>query len=156
MVNHTYKEQTMYPRDIMSGGTGPYYSADNIWILGRQQDKDGTEIQGYNFVINVEKSRFVKEKSKILINITYEHGINRWSGLLEEALDLGYVTKPKQGWYALVDQETKQPLEPNMRASELVDNGEIWKLLLESGMAEALTKKYHLGDANILQREETE
>jgi hypothetical protein len=38
---------------------------DNIFILGHQQEKDGTEIVGYNFIINVEKSRYVKEKSKI-------------------------------------------------------------------------------------------
>ena len=57
-VNHTYKEIGLFPRDVVSGGTGIYYSADNIWILGRQQDKQGTEIKGYHFVINVEKSRY--------------------------------------------------------------------------------------------------
>ena len=65
VVNHTYKEIGMFPKDIVGGGTGSYYSADNIFILGRQQEKDGTEITGYNFIINVEKSRYVKEKSKI-------------------------------------------------------------------------------------------
>ena len=54
-VNHTYKEIGLYPKDIVSGGTGAYYSADAIWIIGRQQEKDGAEIAGYNFVINIEK-----------------------------------------------------------------------------------------------------
>ena len=40
VVNHTYKEIGMFPKDIVGGGTGSYYSADTIWILGRQQDKD--------------------------------------------------------------------------------------------------------------------
>ena len=40
VVNHTYKEMALYPRDIVSGGTGIYYSANTIWILGRQQEKD--------------------------------------------------------------------------------------------------------------------
>src|SRR6056300_2115850 len=57
VVNHTYKEIGMFPKDIVGGGTGSYYSADNIFILGRQQDKDGKEVSGYNFIINVEKSR---------------------------------------------------------------------------------------------------
>ncbi len=38
-VNHTYKEIGLFPKDIVSGGTGIYYSADNIWILGRRQNK---------------------------------------------------------------------------------------------------------------------
>ena len=62
VVNHTYKEIGLYPKDIVGGGTGSYYSADNIFILGRQQEKEGTEVVGYNFIINVEKSRYVKEK----------------------------------------------------------------------------------------------
>ena len=60
-VNHTYQEIGLFPKSIVSGGTGIYYSADNIWILGRRQNKKGTEVTGYDFVINVEKSRFVKE-----------------------------------------------------------------------------------------------
>jgi RecA/RadA recombinase len=48
VVNHTYKEIGMFPKDIVGGGTGSYYSADNIYILGRQQEKTGTEITGYN------------------------------------------------------------------------------------------------------------
>ena len=38
VVNHTYKEIGMFPKDIVGGGTGSYYSADNIYILGRQQE----------------------------------------------------------------------------------------------------------------------
>ena len=48
-VNHTYKEIGLFPKDVVSGGTGIYYSADAIWIIGRQQDKVGTEIQGYHY-----------------------------------------------------------------------------------------------------------
>ena len=38
VVNHTYKEIGLYPKDIVGGGTGSYYSADNIFIIGRQQE----------------------------------------------------------------------------------------------------------------------
>ena len=62
-VNHTYKEIGLFPRDVVGGGTGIYYSADNIWIIGRQQVKAGTEVSGYNFMMGVEKSRFVREKT---------------------------------------------------------------------------------------------
>jgi len=43
VVNHIYMEQGMFPKAIVSGGTGIYYSAQNIYIVGRQQDKDGTD-----------------------------------------------------------------------------------------------------------------
>jgi RecA/RadA recombinase len=156
VVNHTYKEIGLYPKDIVGGGTGSYYGSDNIWILGRQQDKDGTEIQGYHFVINVEKSRYVKEKSKIPITISYDGGINRWSGLLDVALDGGYVSKPKVGWYARVDRSTGEIVPPNMRAGDLVDNAEFWKTMFkDTDFAKYIKEKYSIAHGAILS-EETE
>ena len=82
VVNHTYMEIGMFPKAIVGGGTGSYYSADNIFIIGRQQEKEGTEIVGYNFIINVEKSRYVKEKSKIPITVSLmvvlANGLGYW------------------------------------------------------------------------------
>jgi len=66
VVNHTYKEIGMFPKDIVGGGTGSYYSADNIFILGRQQEKEGTEIVGYNFIINVENHDTLKRNQRFL------------------------------------------------------------------------------------------
>jgi RecA/RadA recombinase len=107
VVNHTYKEIGLYPKDIVSGGTGIYYSADNIFIIGRQQEKDGNELTGYNFIINVEKSRFVREKSKIPVEVSFEGGISTWSGLLDVALQSGHVVKPSNGWYQKKGEEKK-------------------------------------------------
>ena len=105
-VNHTYQEIGLFPKAIVSGGTGIYYSADNIWIIGRRQEKVGTEIKGYNFIINVEKSRFVKEKSKIPISVTWDGGIEKYSGLLDIALGASYVAKPANGWYQKVNTDS--------------------------------------------------
>jgi RecA/RadA recombinase len=107
VVNHTYKEIGLYPKDIVGGGTGSYYSADTIWILGRQQEKAGTEIVGYNFIINVEKSRFVREKSKIPVAVSFDGGIQKYSGLLDIALEGNFVSKPSNGWYSLKGEEKK-------------------------------------------------
>jgi hypothetical protein len=87
--------------------TGIYYSADNIWIVGRQQNKKDSDLLGYHFVINVDKSRFVKEKSKIPISVSFGGGIEKYSGLLEIALAGGFVTKPSMGWYARKGQSEK-------------------------------------------------
>lgn len=152
VVNHTYKTLEMYSKDVVGGGTGAYYGADNIWILGRQQEKDGTEISGYNFIINVEKSRFVKEKSKIPISISFDGGINRWSGLLEVATEGGYVAKPKVGWYCVVDRTTGELGEKNYRAKDLIDNKEFWLNLLDTtDFAEYVRKKYSLEETHMVE-----
>ena len=111
VVNHTYKEIGLYPKDIASGGTGVYYSADNIYIIGRQQEKEGTELTGYNFIINVEKSRHVREKSKIPVEVSFEGGISKWSGLIDVALEGGFVTKPSNGWYQKKGSDEKLRLK---------------------------------------------
>lgn len=155
VINHTYKEIGMFPKDIVGGGTGSYYGSDNIWILGRQQDKDGTEIQGYHFVINIEKSRYVKEKSKIPITVSFDGGINRWSGLLDVAIDGGYIVKPKAGWYATVDRETGEIQAPNMRAADIVDNKEFWtRMFKETDFAKYIENRYKIGLGAILEDEE--
>ena len=129
-VNHTYKEIGLFPRDVVSGGTGIYYSADNIWIIGRQQDKHGTEIKGYHFVINVEKSRYVKEKSKIPISVSWDGGVQYWSGLLDVAMSGNYVSKPSPGWYCRIDKSTGELVEPKVREKDTL-NEEFWKPIIE-------------------------
>lgn len=156
-VNHTYKTMEMYAKDVVGGGTGAYYGADNIWILGRQQEKDGNEIQGYHFVINVEKSRFVREKSKIPITISYEGGINRWSGLLDIAVEGDYVAKPKVGWYAVVDRTTGEVSGKNFRAADIVDSKEFWmNIFKETDFADYIKKRYSLDTEGTLVYEEDE
>jgi RecA/RadA recombinase len=149
-VNHTYKEIGMFPKDIVGGGTGIYYSADNIWILGRQQDKVGTEIKGYHFVINIEKSRYVKEKSKIPISVSWEGGVQRWSGLLEVAVAGKYVFKPSNGWYQRMDPETGEILGNKYREKDTL-TGDFWEPIFnETDFKEFVKKQYTIGHAAIV------
>ena len=141
-VNHTYQEIGLFPKAIVSGGTGIYYSADNIWIIGRQQEKKGTEIKGYHFIINVEKSRFVKEKSKVPISVTWEGGIERFSGLLQVAMAGGYVVKPTMGWYASVNKETGEINEPKVREKDTLAE-EFWKPIFEKTDFKEFVKSYY-------------
>jgi RecA/RadA recombinase len=149
VVNHTYKTMELYAKDVVGGGTGSYYSADNIYILGRQQEKEGTEIVGYNFIINVEKSRHVREKSKIPVNVTFEGGINKYSGLLDIALEGNFVQKPSNGWYAKVDQETGEL--GDKKRYDATQTEEFWKDLLASPkFAEYVRKKYEISYGSIM------
>lgn len=131
-INHTYKEQgSMYPRDVVSGGTGGTYSSNDIWIISRSQEKEGTELAGYTFTINIEKSRRVKEKSKIPLTVMFDGGITRYSGLLDLALEAGMVIKPSMGWYQKVDPETGEVLEGKYRMKD-TNTAEFWEPLLKS------------------------
>ena len=129
-IAHTYDTQEMFSKKVVSGGTGLYYSADDIWILGRRQNKEGTSIVGYDFVINVDKSRYVREKSIIPISVTWEGGVDAYSGLLDVALAGQFVVKPSNGWYSKVDQETGEVEEKKYRAKELT--AEFWSDILAS------------------------
>ena len=150
VINHTYKEQSLYPKDIVSGGTGIYYSADTIWIIGRQQDKDGDEMKGYHFIINVEKSRFVREKSKISISVSWEGGIERNSGLLDVAFEGGYVTKPQVGWYVAHDPKTKKDLSKKLRADQTFDDS-FWNTIYEkTDFKEYVKNRYSMGHKEML------
>jgi RecA/RadA recombinase len=146
VVNHTYSEMSMHPRQIVGGGTGATYGSDNIWIVGRQQDKDGTEIKGYHFIINVEKSRYVKEKSKIPITVSYENGINRWSGLFDVALEGKFITKVTAQRYAKTNPSTGEVLSKNFSAASIINNDEFWQeMLTGTKLAEYIENTFSLG-----------
>jgi RecA/RadA recombinase len=146
-INHTYKEIGLFPKDVVSGGTGIYYSADNIWIIGRRQEKDGTEIKGYHFIVNIEKSRYVKEKSKIPISVSWEGGIQTWSGLIDLAVEGGFVHKGKKGrstGYAVIDQSTGEIDEKVYYERETM-NEEFWMPILEdTKFSEFISGKYKI------------
>jgi RecA/RadA recombinase len=156
VVNHTYMEIGMFPKAIVGGGTGSYYSADNIFVLGRQQEKEGTEVVGYNFIINVEKSRYTKEKSKIPVSVSFDGGISRWSGLLDIALDSGLVIKPSNGWYSRVDVTTGEVEEKKWRIKD-TDTKDFWMPLITSEKFQSYVKdKYQIASGAIMQGGEEE
>lgn len=130
-INHTYQTLEIYSKAQISGGTGILYSANDAWIISRSQEKDGTELAGYTFTINIEKSRRVKEKSKIPLTVMFDGGITRYSGLLDLALEAGIVIKPSMGWFQKVDPQTGEVLEGKYRAKD-TDTAEFWEPLLKS------------------------
>jgi RecA/RadA recombinase len=153
VVNHTYMEIGMFPKAIVGGGTGAYYSADNIFIIGRQQEKEGTEVIGYNFIINVEKSRYVREKSKIPVTVYHDGGISRWSGLLDIALESGHVIKPSNGWYSKVDKDSGEIEDKKYRVKD-TDTKEFWMpILMQKSFIQFVKDKYQVGSSEILSDE---
>lgn len=147
-------EHYVLENGVVTHNTGVYLSADNIYILGRQQEKDGTEIVGYNFIINVEKSRYVKEKSKIPISVTFDDGVSKWSGLIDIALELGFVTKPSNGWYSRVNTQTGEMEEKKYRLKE-TNTKDFWEQILNSEkFRDAVYNRYAISSGSVISDEE--
>ena len=103
MIGHTYGTMEMYSKPILSGGTGIYYNANNIIFIGREQVKNvKKEFVGWQYNLKIEKSRFVKEGTKLPFKVTYDHWVHKYSGLQEIALEGGYIKKPKGGYFTRV------------------------------------------------------
>lgn len=146
-------EHYVLENGVVTHNTGIYLSADTIFIIGRQQEKDGTELMGWNFIINVEKSRHVKEKSKIPITVKFESGMSKWSGLLDIALEAGAVIRPSQGWYSRVNQETGEVEDKKYRAKD-TDNKEFWMpILLSERFREWVKNHYKVGMGKLVSDE---
>ena len=144
-INHTYKEIGLFPKNIVSGGTGIYYSANQIFIISKAQEKDGTDLAGFKFTINIEKSRYVKEKSKLPFKVLYDTGIQKWSSLFDLALESGHLTKANQGWYNMVDMDTGEIIEPKKRAKDIETDDEFFEgLVADPRFNEFVERKFKL------------
>ena len=109
---------------------------------------------GYDFIINIEKSRYVKEKSKIPIQVSWDGGVQRFSGLLDVALAGGYVVKPSNGWYARVDRQTGEMVDPKVREKDTL-NEKFWEPILKgTDFADFLKAQYSIGLASKVDMEE--
>jgi len=143
---------------VVTHNTGIYYSANSICIIGRSQEKVGTEIKGYHFKIKIEKSRFVKEATTIPISVMFDGGISLYSGLLEEAMDCGLIVKPKNGWYSIVDLETGEIEDKLHRAKAFIEK-DMWEssnkneLSLLDKLKPHLVDKYKLVHTTISEEE---
>ena len=131
-VNHIYQEIGLFPKNIVSGGTGIYYSANQIFIIGKAQEKDGSELAGFKFTINIEKSRYVKEKSKLPFSVLFETGIQKWSSLFELALESGHLAKASTGWYNTIDPESGEVNPTKKRAKEIEQDDEFFESLIQN------------------------
>ena len=102
-VNSYYDDTSnKYAEKIIKGGKQGYLSSENILIVTRSQEKDADKnLVGFTFNYRVLKGRSVKEGSKFPLTVTFDGGINNYSGIFELAKDAGIIIAPKQGWYQL-------------------------------------------------------
>ena len=101
----------------------------------------------------MEKSRYVKEKSKIPITVSWEGGVKSYSGLLDCALAGGYAVKPSNGWYATVDQSSGE-VGPKVRYDGTLDKSFWDPIFAETDFKDFLKKQYSIGHQSLVEMDE--
>lgn len=141
-INHTYQTTDFFPQQVMGGGTGPMYTANNVLFMSKSKDKDGKDIAGFIFKLKAEKSRFIREGSTFVMNVSFEDGIDKYSDLFEFALETGFIINPSKGFY----QKAEKYNDPRKyRRSDFERNDEIWQQLMEDEeFISAYERKYAL------------
>ena len=104
VINQVYDSMNQYDPLAIAGGRGIYFASSSI-VLGsskakHKENSTATEVTGAVVTAQTKKSRFAKENSKLKYLINYDGGISPFYGMLENALEGGYVEKPSLGWYS--------------------------------------------------------
>lgn len=150
-INHVYKDiSSMYGGTINSGGEKLQYAANIIIQITKSQEKEGKELLGFSFRLVADKSRFIREKTAIPLVVTFDGGIQKWSGMFDLAIQLQWIVAPKQGWYQAVNPHTNTPFfEGNKRRKELENDDEFWNELLTAGFSDDIQKHFSLTSSTI-------
>ena len=148
LKNDVVAHNSLFPEDVVSGGTGGVYSSDTVLVIGKRQVKDGKELIGNEFVLKAEKSRFIKEKSAIPVTVLFDGGLYKHSSLFEWACELGYVDVPAQGWYI----RTNVPDDKKWRKKEIETNSEEFfkPIVSDPKFIEGIEAMYKLGSSKSL------
>lgn len=143
------EENYVLENGVVTHNTGGMYSSNDVFIVGKRQIKEGTKVIGWQFILNIEKSRVIREKAAIPFDVVYGEGINKYSGLLDMGLASGHIEAPKQGWYTRPGVEG----DKNWRRKE-TSTREFWDpVLKDPTFDEAIKEMYCLSGGNKLLQE---
>ena len=146
VINQVYDSMNQYDPLAIGGGRGIYFASSSI-VLGssKAKDKTGDEVTGAIVTASTKKSRFAKENSKLKYLINYDGGISPFYGILEDALEGGYVDKPNVGWYTRPCVEN----DKKWRERDLYSK-EFWApIIANTDFKQYIEKKYTFEHAEI-------
>lgn len=154
VINHVYDSIGPFAKKIMGGGQGLMLSSNSVFFITKAQEKEGSDLAGYTFTLVAEKSRNIKEKSKIPITVKFDKGIDIYTGLLDIAQNTGHVIKPNQGWYSRVIDGVVE--DKKWRAKD-TSTKEFWQVLLDDpSFDEGVGKLYKLGTNDMFATDPSE
>ena len=91
---------------VVSHNSGIRYASSTIAFLSKRKEKDSDgDVIGNIIKVNMHKSRFTKENSRVEVLLTYDKGLDRYYGLLDLAEKYG-IFKKVSTRYELPDGKT--------------------------------------------------
>ena len=155
IINHIYTNPSGFGLGMeIPGGHGGIYNCGSI-VLGtsRAKDEDSKkELHGRIVTAMTFKSRYGKDGCQLKYRIKYDgkSGLDTFYGLLDDALEGGYVEKPANGRYTRpCVKDDKSQFEKN------IYNSEFWlPVFKNTDFKDYLEKKYtHNNDFALIEDE---
>jgi RecA/RadA recombinase len=115
VINHIYlkpgQNPAIPPEQVFSGGSGFLYTASVIVYMHKRPEKEETEnlatgktvkrTIGVILKARSKKNRIIPEGKEAEFQISFTRGMNKWYGLLEDALVHGFIIESSPGWYII-------------------------------------------------------
>ena len=140
IVNHSYQTMELYAKEVAAGGRGAQYAAHTLLFISKAQEKDDKDLVGFRFTVRAALSRYVKENSTFPITVFFGEGIDKYSGIFDYAVALGYIEQASQGWYWTDKEKTKK-----IRQSVMEEDHELLqKFLDDPEFCEKVESQYRL------------
>ena len=153
VINHVYAGMSQYAPDVVSGGTGLYLASEDIIAIGRSKvkAKDGSHA-GYTFKLRLEKSRACREGAVLPLTVTFDEGIDKYTGLFEIAKATGDIYAPTKGWWSRKFSDGSE--DKKWRISEIENNQEEFfeGLIEKTDFKKAIAKFYTYGDKALVKK----
>ncbi len=144
VINQIYESMNKFDPYSIPGGNGLYFACSSI-VLATHKSKakdtsSSTDVMGAGVLAHTRKSRFCKEHSKLRYLIKYDGGIDPYFGILEDAVEGGYVDKPSVGYFSRPCVEG----DKKWRERALNENGaEFWgPILKDTDFMDYIERKY--------------
>ena len=152
IVNHTYDNPgAMYASKYkdMPGGKKLVYSAhvmlqtnkkfikatDNDWISGKDETQNEVGyVKGNVFKFFCVKNRVSKPGFECEVYISFDDGIQKWDGLVEDAVKYGFIEEVRGGYIV------KSYSDKRVTKKELISNDAIWNTFIEKFNEESIKR----------------
>ncbi len=157
-INSFYEDiGNQYAEPIIKGGKQGFLSCDQVWFVSRRQIKDENtkSLLGWDFVINIMKGRFVKEKSKIPITVLFDGGIAKCSGLMEMARLGGFVELYGGSRYRRTALAGFKD-DPGQFKKDIGNNWEWWEPVVECEAFRNFVEKFYGINESLVAEEDIE
>jgi len=151
-INSFYDDMTnKYAERHIKGGKQGFLSSDAVWFVTRSKEKDEDGLNGFTFNYTPMKSRFVKEGTKFPIKVTFEGGIDQYSGIWDLAREFELVRMPSNAWYTVSETLGFTDINPNekFRKADLETPEFLSRIVLSKPFQELAEKKYRLGEGEM-------